>query len=120
MWEASKNWKRIFPSELFEKVVIVYHSVDFISETIDMFGFISKFKKDVTSGFDAVHQRLVTLETRVGALFEHAKTTAVTDTSTVVTKVEAAPAAVAAIPAETVAAVEAVPAEVVAEVKASV
>jgi hypothetical protein len=112
---------------MFEKAVIVYHSVDFISETIDMFGFISKFKKDVTAGFNSIHERLITLEAKVNALFEHANATATATVSqvkaeatTVATKVEAAPAAVATIPAETAAAVEAVPAEVVAEVKANV
>ena len=36
-----------------------------------MFGFIGKFKNEVVSGFDAVHQRLVTLEAKVEALFNH-------------------------------------------------
>lgn len=47
-----------------------------------MFGFIGKFKQqvaqqmesaknEVISGFDAVHQRLVTLEAQVNALFKH-------------------------------------------------
>lgn len=41
-----------------------------------MFGFIGKFKDEVVAGFDAVHQRLVTLEAKVEALFAHTKTVA--------------------------------------------
>lgn len=44
-----------------------------------MFGFIGKFKQQVISGFDSVHQRLVTLEAKVEALFEHTKQTVQAD-----------------------------------------
>ena len=44
-----------------------------------MFGFIGKFKDEVVAGFDAVHQRLVTLEAKVEALFEHTRTVAAAD-----------------------------------------
>ena len=39
-----------------------------------MFGFVSKFKNEVIAGFESVHQRLITLEVQVKALFEHTKT----------------------------------------------
>lgn len=74
-----------------------------------MFGFMSKFKQDVTSGFDSVHQRLVTLEAKVEALFHHV--------NSVPAAIESIPAKVEAAIAATPAAVEAIPSEVVAEVK---
>ncbi len=52
-----------------------------------MFGFIGKFKTEVLAGFEAVHQRLVTLEAQVGALFNHTKT--VVEAAPVVATVEA-------------------------------
>ena len=70
-----KDLKKTSLSETFAKVVVISHSLDFISEIFDMFGFISKFKKDVISGFDSVQQRLVTLEAKVEALFHHVNTT---------------------------------------------
>lgn len=54
-----------------------------------MFGFISKFKKDVVAGFDAVHQRLVSLEAKVEALFNHTKTVAEPVVTAAVATVEA-------------------------------
>lgn len=89
MWAPLKLLKKTFPSELISKVYIFYKTVDFISELIDMFGFIGKFKSEVISGFDAVHQRLITLEARVEALFNHQKVvaeTAVTDVKADATK----------------------------------
>ena len=66
-----------------------------------MFGFIGKFKQqvaqqmesaknEVVAGFDAVHQRLVTLEARVDALFHHTATVAAQEAAPVEQKVEAA------------------------------
>jgi len=51
-----------------------------------MFGFIGKFKNEVIAGFDAVHQRLVTLEAKVDALFNH--NTVVAQTEEEVKKIE--------------------------------
>lgn len=64
-----------------------------------MFGFIGKFKQqvaqqmesaknEVISGFDAVHQRLVTLEAQVNALFKHTQEVAKTETVDVVGEVK--------------------------------
>jgi hypothetical protein len=91
MWALLKQWKRIFPSKL-ESFLIVYKAVDFISEIISMFGFVTKFKADVIAGFDSVHQRLVTLEAKVEALFNHTKTVAEASpvVATVTTAVEGA------------------------------
>lgn len=41
-----------------------------------MFGFIGKFKAEVLSGFEAIHARIVTLEAKVEALFNHTKVVA--------------------------------------------
>ena len=66
-----------------------------------MFGFISKFKKDVVAGFDAVHQRLVSLEAKVEALFNHTKTQAQAEVDTFKTVAEpVVTAAVATVEAE--------------------
>ena len=54
-----------------------------------MFGFISSFKKDVVAGFDAVHQRLITLEAKVEALFNHTKVQAEAAAAPVTAAVEA-------------------------------
>jgi len=99
MWEALKNSTKIQSfSKFFGKLVFVYHTVDFISEIIGMFGFIGKFKDEVVAGFDAVHQRLVTLEAKVEALFEHTKTVAEQEA-----KAEVAPAVAEVDKVETVA-----------------
>lgn len=54
-----------------------------------MFGFVSKFKQQVVEGFNSVHQRLVTLEAKVEALFEHTKVQAAEAVQQDVAKVEA-------------------------------
>lgn len=59
-----------------------------------MFGFITKFKTEVYDGFESVKQRLVTLEAKVEALFEHTKTTAEAAAKDVAAPVEAAVAEV--------------------------
>lgn len=73
-----------------------------------MFGFISNFKKDVVAGFDAVHQRLISLEVKVEALFAHTKETVVADvpkaeavvsTATAVTEAVAKPVEAAVVAA---------------------
>jgi hypothetical protein len=94
---------------LFAKVVLVYHSVSFLEDLFDMFGFVSKFKNEVIAGFDAVHQRLVTLEAKVEALFEHTKTVAEAQAATTV---EAAKADVANVTSEAKTEVAAVTTEV--------
>lgn len=53
-----------------------------------MFGFISKFKQEVVAGFDSIHQRIVTLEAKVEALFEHTKTVAAQDAAKAAAVVE--------------------------------
>ena len=92
------SWTSLF--KFLEKFVIVYRTIDFISEIIDMFGFIGKFKTEVLAGFEAIHQRLVTLEAQVGALFNHtavvAKVEAAVDAATLPPVVEAAADAVEA------------------------
>ena len=59
-----------------------------------MFGFIGKFKDEVLSGFDSIHTRLVTLEAKVEALFNHNKVIAEAAVKKDVGVVEAAGAAV--------------------------
>lgn len=54
-----------------------------------MFGFITKFKQEVYEGFESVKQRLVTLEAKVDALFEHNKVVAEADAQKVEAVVEA-------------------------------
>jgi hypothetical protein len=80
-----KTCLRTFRSKFnwIEDFLIFYKVVDFISEIISMFGFIGKFKADVTTGFELVHQRLVTLEAKVEALFNHTKTVAAPVTAAV-------------------------------------
>jgi len=100
MLELLKLWMTIFRSK-FPKLSEFFHILNFISELYDMFGFISKFKKDVVAGFDAVHQRLVSLEAKVEALFNHTKTQAQAEVDTFKTVAEpVVTAAVATVEAE--------------------
>jgi hypothetical protein len=93
--------------KLLEKVVVVYHSLEFLEDLYDMFGFIGKFKTEVYAGFESVKQRLVTLEARMDAVYTHLETTAKTDATTVAADakadVTADAAAVVAAPATAVA-----------------
>ena len=84
MWFGSvlSITKRLTVSNLIEfitKFAAIVKVVDFFSEVIEVFGFVNKFKQSVLDGFDSVHQRLVTLEAKVEALFEHTKTVAAQD-----------------------------------------
>ena len=62
-----------------------------------MFNFLGKFKQQVVEGFNSVHQRLVTLEAKVEALFEHTKQVATQDAAAVKTEVADAKPAEAAV-----------------------
>lgn len=73
-----------------------------------MFNFVSKFKNEVISGFDLVHQRLVTLEAKVEALFQHTQTVAEQAAKTAEAPVEAEVHAVQAATSDIATAAEAV------------
>src|SRR5579864_7265366 len=118
MWDVLKTWKKIpFLTKslavIIDPIWWVLERLIFISklqDIIDMFSFFSKRRAEVASGLNAIHTRLVTLETRVDALFHHVTTTATTAVS------EAPVKAVEAVATEAVAKVEAVATEVESKV----
>jgi DNA-binding ferritin-like protein len=81
-----------------------------LQDIFEMFSFFTKIRTEVAGAVNALHERLLTLETRVDALFHHV-------TSTTVTTVAEAPVkAVEAVATEAVAKVEAVATEVESKV----
>src|ERR1700743_60371 len=76
MWEVLKTLRKTSLFKVLEKLLLAYKLIDFLLEIPSMFGFVTKFKNEVYAGFELVKQRLVTLEAKVEALFEHTKSQA--------------------------------------------
>ena len=82
-----------------------------------MFTFFSKLRTEVTAAVSSLHERVVTLETKVDALFSHAKETVTAAPVKAVEAVAAVPEkAVEAVASDAVAKVEAVATEVESKV----